>query len=542
MNLRLFPSRTPLEVLPGSTLEALYPLSGANLPGGALCAHVNNRVQGLDFVCREPADVEFLPYAHQSGARTYLRTLCFILFKSVHTLFPDRAFNLEHPIAKGYYCAFADRTPLSHTDVQRIKESMQRIIDLNLPFRRYTVPADEAVTLFNNAGMLDKALLIQTSGLVYATYFELDGYIDYFYGALAPSSGYVKLFDVIPFANGLLLRVPQADDHTTLCPVVEQPKMFDAYKRHLELQQAIGVNNVADLNQAIQNGKASQIVSVCEAMQEKHIARIAETIAERNAKLVLISGPSSSGKTTFCRRLQIQLVTNLLAPVGISLDDYYVNRDDTPRDVNGNYDFESLYAIDLDYFRNDLLRLVNGEEIQLPTYNFETGKREYRGNSIALRGNSVIVIEGIHGLNPELTDSIPDSRIFRIYVSALTTISIDGHNYIPTTDNRMLRRIVRDYRSRGYSAQQTIAMWNSVRRGEEQWIFPFQENADATFNSAMIYELAALRRFAEPVLNRTLEAQPEYAEAYRLLKFLRYFNYLPDREIPPASLLREFVG
>jgi uridine kinase len=423
---------------------------------------------------------------------------------------------------------------------------MKEIIDADKPITLHTVRTVEAVTLFRERGMEDKALLLETAGLAYSPYCELDGYIDYFYGCLTPSTGYLQLFDIVPIYDGLLLCVPQQENPSVLNPIIKQDKMFEAYRQFLTLQRTIGLNNVGDLNRVIKTGKSSEIIMVSEALQEKRIAAIAENIALRykrdGVRLVLISGPSSSGKTTFCKRLQIQLITNLVNPLGISLDDYYVNREETPKDADGNYDFESLYAIDLPYFRKDLHRLIEGEEIETPSFNFEKGCREYKGHTLKMKHNSILLLEGIHGLNPELTDSIPPDRIFRVYVSALTTIALDGHNWIPTTDNRLLRRIIRDYSFRGYSARQTIAMWPNVRRGEDKWIFPYQENADEMFNSAMIYEFAALRHHAEPILNEVLESDKEYAEAHRLLLFLRYFNFISVDELPGASLLREFIG
>jgi uridine kinase len=533
------------EVNIGSSLSEIYIAAGAPLKHRPLCARVNNRVKGLTYRCWESKDVEFMDYSRMSGYRAYLRSLCFILSKAVHDLFPEKPFNLEHPVSRGYYCTYADHGKIPEEAIEKIKKRMKEIVASDKPFHLKTVRTPDAVNLFRERGMTDKALLLETAGIPYASYYEMDDYVDYFYGCLTPSAGYISLFDVIPYAEGLLLRVPQLENTNELNPVIRQDKMFDAYKHFLSLQRTIDLNNVGDLNRAIHIGKARDVIMVSEAIQEKRIASIAEKIAKRyneGVRVILISGPSSSGKTTFCKRLEIQLVTNFLHPLGISLDDYYVNREDTPKDENGHYDFESLYAIDLPYFKTDLQRLVNGEEIDLPSYNFETGKREYRGKKLKMQHNSVLLLEGIHGLNPELTDTIPPERIFRVYVSALTTISLDGHNWIPTTDNRLLRRIVRDYRFRGYSARQTISMWPSVRRGEDKWIFPYQENADQMFNSAMIYEFAALRRHAEPILNEVLELDEEYAEAYRLLRFLKYFNHIPEEERPRTSLLREFLG
>ena len=534
------------EVKTGSSLLEIYEAVGAPLKHRPLCARVNNRVHTLTYRCWRSKDIAFLDYTELAGSRTYVRSLCFILTKVVHDLFPDRPFDLEHSVSKGYYCAFVDNEKMSEDAIMQVKERMKEIIAADKRFVFKTIRTSEAVTLFRERGMEDKALLLETAGLSYASYCELDGYIDYFYGSLTPSAGYVQLFDIIPYEVGLLLCVPQLNNPSELNPVIRQDKMFNEYKRFLKLQRTVDLSNVGDLNLAIRNGRVSEVVMVSEAMQEKRIASIAEKIAgrytETGVRIILIAGPSSSGKTTFCKRLQIQLITNLLHPLAISLDDYYLNRDATPKDEYGNYDFESLYAIDLQYFKKDLQRLVEGEEVDLPTYDFTSGKRIYKGNKLKLKENSVILLEGIHGLNPELTDNIPPEKLFRVYVSALTTISLDGHNWIPTTDNRLLRRIVRDYQFRGYSAKQTISIWPSVRRGEEKWIFPYQENADEMFNSAMMYELASLRHYAEPILNEVNENEDEFAETFRLLRFLRYFNYIYENELPGTSLLREFLG
>ena len=534
------------EVKIGSSLLEIYKVVGSPIKHRVLCARVNNRVHTLMYRCWQSKEITFLDYSDNSGFRTYIRSLCFILAKAVNDLFPNKQFSMVHPVSNGYYCTFSDREKISEEAILALRKRMKEIIATDRQFVRHTVRTVDAVKLFRERDMEDKALLLETTGLTYASYHELDGYIDYFYGCLTPSAGFVELFDIVPFDVGLLLRVPQTDNPTELNPMVRQDKMFEEYRRFFDIQRTVGLNSVGDLNCAIREGRANEVVMVSEAIQEKRIASIAEKIATRynhnDVRIVLISGPSSSGKTTFCKRLQIQLITNLLHPQAISLDDYYLNREDTPKDENGNYDFESLYAIDLPYFKNDLQRLIEGEEIELPTYDFTTGTRKYKGHKLKMQHNSVLLLEGIHGLNPELTDSIPPDRIFRIYVSALTTISLDGHNRIPTTDNRLLRRIVRDYQFRGYSAKHTISMWKSVRRGEDEWIFPYQENADELFNSAMIYEFAALRHYAEPILNEVNENDEEYSESFRLLRFLRYFNYMYEDELPGTSLLREFLG
>ena len=534
------------EVKIGSSLLEIYKAVGSPLKHRSLCASVNNRVRSLMYRCWQPKEVEFLDFTKLSGCRVYVRSLCFILSKAVNDIFPGRQFNLEHPVSKGYYCTFDDNGKISEEAIADIKKRMKEIIAADMPFVFNTIRTVDAVKLFRERGMEDKALLLETSGMSYSSYYELDGYVDYFYGDLTPSAGFIELFDIVSYDVGLLLRVPQLNNPSELNPVVIQDKMFGAYKRFLDIQKVVGLNDVGDLNRVIQEERTSEIVMVSEAIQEKRIAYIAEKITERynnnGVRVVLISGPSSSGKTTFCKRLQIQLITNLLHPLGVSLDDYYVNREDTPKDENGNYDFESLYAIDLPYFKKDLQRLIEGEEVELPSFNFSKGLREYKGKKLKMQNHSILLLEGIHGLNPELTDNIPPERIFRVYVSALTTISLDGHNWIPTTDNRLLRRIVRDYQFRGYTAKQTISMWSSVRRGEDKWIFPYQENADEMFNSAMLYEFAALRHYAEPILNEVFETEEEYAEAYRLLRFLKYFNYIYESELPGTSLLREFLG
>jgi len=534
------------EVKIGSSLLEIYETVGAPLKHRIMCARVNNHVRTLMYRCWQSKEVDFLDYSDNSGFRTYVRSLSFVLSKAVHDLFPDKKFSVVHPVSKGYYCAFDDREKIPEEAILKIKRRMEEIIHADKRFVLHSVRTVEAVKLFHERGMDDKALLLETSGLLFASYHEMEGYIDFYYGCLTPSAGYVQVFDMEPYDVGLLLRVPKSDNPTELNPVVRQDKMFDEYKHFFAIQRVVGLNNVGDLNLAVQNGRVSEVVMVSEAIQEKRIASIADKIATRyrqnGVRIVLISGPSSSGKTTFCKRLQIQLITNLLHPQAISLDDYYLNREDTPKDENGDYDFESLYAIDLPYFKEDLKRLLAGEEIELPSYNFTTGCRVYKGHKLKMQPDSIILLEGIHGLNPELTDTIPPERLFKIYVSALTTISLDGHNRIPTTDNRLLRRIVRDYQFRGYSAKKTISRWASVRRGEDKWIFPYQENADELFNSAMIYELAALRHYAEPILNEVNENEEEYSEAYRLLRFLRYFNYIYESELPGASLLREFLG
>ena len=529
----------------GSSLLDIYTAVGAPLRYRPMNAQVNNKTESLNFRCWQPKDIEFIDYTQLSGLRTYVRSLCHIFSKAVYDIWPTATLNLEHPVSKGYYCVIHNGKNIDLETIEKIKKRMWELIDADLPFLHKSVRTVDAAVLFRERGMNDKARLIETAGLPYTSYYELEGYINFFYGCLTPSTGYIQLFDLEPYMDGVLLRIPKQTDPMELQPVIKQDKMFEAYKEHLTLQRTVGLDNVGDLNLAIEKGRSQDIILVSEAMQEKQVAKIAEKIADgykEGIRIVLISGPSSSGKTTFCKRLQVQLTTNLLHPVGISLDDYFLNREDTPKDEHGEYDFESLYALDLPYFNKDLKKLLSGEEIDLPTFNFETGQRVFKGKKLKLRENSILVIEGIHALNPELTEFIDEKYKYRVYVSVLTSISLDNHNWIPTTDNRLLRRIIRDYRFRGYSAEDTINRWPSVRRGEDKWIFPYQENADAMFNSAMLYELAALRKFAEPILAQVPESSKANAEAYRLLRFLRYFNYIPTEELPGTSLLREFLG
>lgn len=538
-------NNTYKEVPVGSSLLEIYDVVGAPCMYRPMNAQVNNKTESLTFKCWHPKDVEYIDYTKSSGLRTYVRSLCHILSKAVHDLLPTATMFLEHPVSKGYYGMIHNGKPLDQETLDQIKKRMQEIIDADLPFIHKNVRTPDAADLFRQLGMEEKARLIETAGMNYTSYYELDGYVNFFYGCLTPSTGFIHLFDLVPYNGGFLLRVPQKDNPSELEPVIPQPKMFEAYKEHLTLQRTVGVDNVGDLNYAVENGLSREIILVSEAMQEKQVAHIATEIALRyqdGVRIVLISGPSSSGKTTFSKRLGIQLITNLIHPVSISLDDYFLDRVDTPKDEAGEYDFESLYALDLPYFNRDLKRLLEGEEIELPSFSFETGTRQYKGKTLKLKKNSVLMIEGIHALNPELTAFVDDLYKYRVYVSALTSISLDNHNWIPTTDNRLLRRIIRDYRFRGYSAQETISRWPSVRRGEDKWIFPYQENADAMFNSAMLYELAALRNFAEPILREVRESDKENSEAYRLLRFLRYFNYIHETDLPGTSLLREFLG
>lgn len=531
----------------GSSLLDIFYGYNLDFPYQVVSAKVNNRSEGLNFRVYNNKDIEFLDIRDSSGMRTYVRTLCFVLYKATSELFPTGKLYVEHPVSKGYFCKLDIGRDLTLEDVSAIKSRMQEIINENIFFRRTECHTTEAVHIFSERGMEDKVKLLETSGSIYTYYYTLGDTVDYYYGSLLPSTGFIKLFDIVKYYDGLLLRIPSKDNPLVLEEVVKQEKMLDVFKEHLRWNYIMGMGNVGDFNLACQKGHATALINVAEALQEKKIAQIADDIYNRGrngnrVKLVLISGPSSSGKTTFSKRLSVQLMTNGLHPYPISLDNYFVEREETPKDKNGNYDYESLHALDLDLFNAHLQALLRGEEIELPRFNFNTGKKEYRGDKLRIDDHTIIIMEGIHALNPELTPQIPVDSKYKIYVSALTTISLDDHNWIPTTDNRLLRRIIRDYNYRGYSAQETISRWPSVRAGEDKWIFPFQENADVMFNSALLFEFAVLRSHAEPILNSVPRNCPEYAEAYRLLKFIKYFSPVQDKEIPFTSLLREFLG
>lgn len=531
----------------GSSLLDIYNGFNLAMPYGPVSAKVNNKVESLNFRVYYNKDIEFLDITSSSGMRTYVRSLFFILVKAVEELYPQGSISLEHPISKGYFCKLhIDRT-IGLDDVQRIKQKMQEIIAADIPYTRTESHTEEVVRLFEKRGMMDKARLLDTYGQLYSYYYQLGDTVDCYYSSLVPSTGYIRLFDIVKYYDGLLLRIPSRENPTKLEEVVKQEKMLEVFQEYHRWNQILGISTVGDLNVACNHGHATDLINVSEALQEKKIAQIADEITHRNqdgkrVKLVLISGPSSSGKTTFSKRLSIQLMTNGLKPYPISLDDYFVNRNDTPLDENGKHDFESLYAVDLPFFEEQLTTLLNEGEVELPRYNFTTGKREMSGKKLRIDEHMILIIEGIHALNPALTPHIPNENKYKVYVSALTTILLDNHNYIPTTDNRLLRRIIRDYKYRNYTAEETIARWPSVRAGEEKWIFPYQENADAMFNSALLFELAVLKDYVEPVLRKVPNRCPEYSEAHRLLRFLNYFVSVQDKELPPTSLLREFLG
>lgn len=508
-------------------------------------ARVNCKSEDLNFAVYKPKDVEFIDITTSSGMRVYVRTLTIILSKALYELYPDAELHLDHPLSKGYYCNIKNNGPkVTEEEVAAIKKRMHEIISKNLPITKHEKQGEEIIELFRANKQHDKVMLLETLKRPYSEVYELDGYFDYYNGALLPSTGHVSLFDIIPYYEGILIRIPCRTNPTELEELIPQPKMYEIFDEFIKWNEILGINNVGDFNLACKERNAYDLIKIAEALHEKKIAGIADQIIQNmnKTRFVMISGPSSSGKTTFSKRLCIQLRAAGIQPVLISLDNYFVDREHTPKDEKGELDFEHLKALDIDFFNEQLNQLLKGEEISLPTFNFETGKRVFRGEKVKLTNKNILLMEGIHALNPELTPTIPEETKFKIYVSALTTISLDNHNWIPTTDNRLLRRIVRDYRYRGYSAQETISRWHSVRSGEDKWIFPYQENADVMFNSALIFELAVLKKYAEPILQEVPRNSVEYAEAHRLLKFLKYFLPVHDKEIPPTSLLREFLG
>ena len=527
----------------GSTLFDVFSAFDLKMTHGPVSARVNNKVEGMHYRVYNSKDVEFLDMASASGSRAYTRTLFFVLCKAVQDIYPNTDVVIDIPVSNGFYVDIRLGRPVVEEDVNILRRRMQEIIDAKMPIRRYMVPTEDAIALFQEKGDVEKVKLLKTSGSIYTTYYKIGEYVDFYYGTLLTNTSGLYLFGLEKYYDGMLLRIPSLKDPDKLGEMTKQDKMFDIFKEHHRWQDILGIRTVGDFNQAIDAGHATDIINISEALQEKKIAQIAEDIANRQGvKLVLLAGPSSSGKTTSCKRLSIQLAVNGLKPLQISLDDYFVDRDKTPKDDNGEYDFESIYALDLDLLNEQFNALFRGEEVELPKYDFPSGKSVKSGKKLKMEPNNVLVVEGIHALNPELTAHIPQEQIYRVYASALTTILLDNHNYIPTTDNRLLRRIIRDYKYRGVSAQETIHRWPSVRAGENKWIFPYQENADAMFNTAMLYELSVIKMQAEPLLQQVPENCEEHAEAYRLLKFLKYFKGIPYNNLPPTSLLREFLG
>ena len=527
----------------GSTLFDIFSAFDLKMTHGPVSARVNNKVEGMHYRVYNSKDVEFLDMASSSGSRAYTRTLFFVLCKAVQDIYPNTDVVIDIPVSNGFYVDIRLGRPVVEEDVNILRRRMQEIIDAKMPIRRYMVPTEDAIALFQEKGDVEKVKLLKTSGSIYTTYYKIGEYVDFYYGTLLTNTSGLYLFGLEKYYDGMLLRIPSLRDPDKLGEMTKQDKMFDIFKEHHRWQDILGIRTVGDFNQAIEAGHATDIINISEALQEKKIAKIAEDIANRQGvKLVLLAGPSSSGKTTSCKRLSIQLAVNGLKPLQISLDDYFVDRDKTPKDDNGEYDFESIYALNLDLLNEQFNALFRGEEVELPKYDFPSGRSVKSGKKLKMEPNNVLVVEGIHALNPELTAHIPQEQIYRVYASALTTILLDNHNYIPTTDNRLLRRIIRDYKYRGVSAQETIHRWPSVRAGENKWIFPYQENADAMFNTAMLYELSVLKMQAEPLLQQVPENCEEHAEAYRLLKFLKYFKGIPYNNLPPTSLLREFLG
>ena len=527
----------------GSALFDIFSAFDLKMTHGPVSARVNNKVEGMHYRVYNSKDVEFLDMTSSSGSRAYTRTLFFVLCKAVQDIYPATDVVIDIPVSNGFYVDIRLGRPVVDEDVNIIRRRMQEIIDARMPIRRFTVPTEEAVALFQEKGDVEKVKLLKTSGSIYTTYYKIGDYVDYYYGTLLTNTSQLYLFGLEKYYDGMLLRIPSLKNPDVLGEMTRQDKMFEIFKEHHRWQSILGIRTIGDFNQAIDANHATDIINISEALQEKKIAKIAEEIASRKGvKLVLLAGPSSSGKTTSCKRLSIQLAVNGLKPLQISLDDYFVDREKTPKDASGEYDYESIYALDLDLINEQFNALFRGEEVELPKYDFQSGKSKKSGNKLKMNDNNVLVVEGIHALNPELTAHIPQEQIFRVYASALTTILLDNHNYIPTTDNRLLRRIIRDNKYRGVSAQETIHRWPSVRAGENKWIFPFQENADAMLNTAMLYELAVIKMQAEPLLQQVPENCEEYAEAYRLLKFLKYFKGIPYNNLPPTSLLREFLG
>lgn len=534
----------------GETLLEIYERIKDKIALKPICAHVNNKTEDLHFPVYKPNMVEFLDLNSPSGMRVYVRSLCMVLYKAVLDVCPAMKLRMRHSISNGYYAQIVDNEGKefipSEAVVTQIKQQMHNIVDADIPFLRRQKLTRDVREIFVQAGLDDKVELLDTSDEIYSVYYTLGDTTDSYYGNLAPSSGSLQVFDLVKYHNGMLLLGPDPKQPGKAKSCIRQDKMLMAFDDYLQFNEVVGITNVADLNRAVVDGNTSMLINVAEALHDAKFAHIADDIATRykqgNARIVLIAGPSSSGKTTSSRRLAIQLMINRIIPKVISLDNYFVDREATPVDENGEYDYESLYALDLDLFNNDLRRLIAGEEVEMPTYDFASGRRVFKGDKMRLGNNNVLLIEGIHGLNPELTAQIPEEQKFRLYVSALTTLTIDDHNWVPTTDNRLLRRIIRDHKYRGTDALKTIARWPSVRRGEEKWIFPFQENADATFNSSLLFELGVMKDYAVPLLRKVPRNTPEFAEAVRLLTFLGYFLPISESQIPSTSLLREFLG
>lgn len=538
------------EFLEGTPLLDIAPQFEFDKPYEILAAKVNNVAEGLRFRVFHNRDVEFLDYRTYIGRNFHSRSLCFLLYKATRDLFPESRMTIRRPISKGYFCSVYknDGSFLTEEDVEAIGARMRELVDENIPFKRKELQIEEAIKIFKESGDLDKVKLLETCGEVYITCYSLGDVTDYYYDELVPSTGYLKTFGVKLCHGGILLRVPDRHHPEDLAPLHEEPKTFEVFAETHKWNWIMGLSNVGDVNESILKGNASDLIQISEALQEKKIVQIAEEIERRHndpdnpVKLVLITGPSSSGKSTVCKRLSVQLKACGLHPISFSTDDYFVNRVDTPKLPDGSYDFDNFDTVDHEYLQKDLVKLLNGEEVEVPEYNFVTGRREFNGKNLKLGERSVLLIEGLHALNPRLTEKVPDKEKFRIFINTITSISLDCHNCIPTSDNRLLRRIVRDYLKGAFTARESIANWPNVRRAEVKWIYPFQENADVLFNSAYLVEFAVLRTHAERILATVPKNCPEYSEAHRLLKFLHYFVPVSDKEIPPTSLLRGFIG
>ena len=527
----------------GSTLAEIYKQLDLGLQYGPVSARVNNKVEGLHYRVYHDKDIEYLDLYTSSGIRTYTRSLFMVLCKAVHDLYSGSEVVIDIPVSNGYYCNLRLGHKVTKADVDKIRERMQQIIDAHLPLQRFEATTEEAIEMFAKLGDEAKVKLLKNSSSLYTVYYVLDDYTDYYYGSMLTNTAQLTLFGLKQYYDGVLLRIPSVKDPSQLGELIKQDKMFEVFKEHHQWQNLLGISTVGDFNEAVSKGLATDLVNVSEALQEKKISQIADTIAANDKmRVVLIAGPSSSGKTTFCKRLSVQLLACGIKPIQISLDDYFVNRADTPKDEKGELDYESLYSLNIPLINEQFNALFRGEEVELPKYNFQTGVSEKSGKRLKMSEHNILIVEGIHALNLHLTQQIPDEKKFKIYASALTTILLDDHNYIPTTDNRLLRRIVRDYKYRGCSAKDTIHRWPSVRAGENKWIFPYQEEADVMFNTAMLFELAVIKQQAIEILEQVPENCEEYAEAYRLRKFLRYFSPLSNKNLPPTSLLREFLG
>lgn len=526
----------------GCTLREVFEQSGLQMEYGPVSARINNKVQGLNYRFYNSKDVEFLDLHSSSGMRTYSRTLFFVLAKAVEDLFPGGQLIIGAPVSRGFYCELRIGRPVTDEDAQALLCRMREIVSADMPIHRIQCPIEDAIELFRGRGMTSKAQLLETQGSLYTYYYKLGNTIDYFYGSLLTRTSQLHLFHLLRLDEGLLLRIPSQHDPSQLEEMVPQQKMLGVIREHHHWQDIMGVRTAGEFNAAIRAGRAAELINVAEALQERKLTEIANEIKARGAKIVLLAGPSSSGKTTTSKRIAIQMMCLGMRPHTISTDDYFVNRVDTPLDENGEYDFECIGAVDTELFNKQMNQLLAGEEVELPRYDFPTGRRVYEGNMLQIGHDDVIILEGNHALNPIMSALIPEEQKYRVYVSALTTIALDDHNYVPTIDIRLLRRILRDYKYRGFSALETIRRCPSVTRGEEKWIYPYQENADATFNSALLYELNVIRDQVMPILEQVSEREPEYSEASRLRKFLHYFVSVPGDQVPPTSLLREFAG